>query len=107
MSRVTYYFPNTDLRSGHLGLQKIAAKEGKAVSTLRPGEFLLFVNRAKTAFKLFSSKNLIAHYRSEHRIDLRAVEYIPSAFDGGEFNFSAALKKVLEKDLKKRGIRVN
>lgn len=107
MNRVLHYFPNSDMRRGHLGLSIVAAKNGKDVTKLSPGEFLLFVNRAQTQLKLYAHGNVVAHYKQpKGRIDLRAITEIPQAFSGGTFDFNRALQKVLEKDLSKRGIRL-
>jgi hypothetical protein len=99
-------FPNTDLRSGHDGLRKIAVKSKKNPGELQNGEFLLFINKAQSAFKMFAANNTIVHYKSPvGLVDIRAIEYLPSCFNGGTLNYDVALAKVLEKTLGKRFIK--
>lgn len=106
-NEIVHYFPRSDLRSGHVGLTKMAAKAGYKPSELNPGEFLVFVNSRKTALKIFAANHIVAHYKSPtNYIDIRVLQYIPQAFSGGRFNYSVALQKVLEKDFTKKGIRL-
>lgn len=107
MNQVVYYFPNSDMRRGHAGLSEYATKAGKDVTKLQPGQFLLFVNRKKTQLKLYAAGNCVTHYKPETgRVDLRIVSEIPRAFSGGKFDYSKALRAVLERDFSKRGIRL-
>jgi len=102
-NKLVHYFPESDLRSGHTGLAKLAQKARVSVSALNPGDFLLFVNRKQTAFKVLTANNILAHYKSPSgRVDLGAVQYMSAAFSGGEFNFDRALYIKLEKDLARR-----
>jgi len=102
-NHVVHYFPRTDLRNSHMGLELLAKKAGHKVSELEAGEFLVFLNAAKTAFKVLCSNNIVAHYRSPSGyVDLRALQYLPAAFNGGKFNFDRALLLVLTKDLKRK-----
>lgn len=103
-NRVVHYFPNTDIRCGHDGLKQIAIKAG--FREVKPGEYLLFVNRKKTHLKVMAANNIVAHYRSPcGRVDLRAIQYIPEAFNGEGFDFNRSLRSLLVKDLAKRGIK--
>lgn len=105
MSKVVHYFPNTDMRCSHDGLSLIAKKAG--FNEIGQGDFLLFVNRAKTHLKVLTTNHIVAHYRSPSgRVDLGAIQYLPLAFAGEGFDFNRALKAKLEKDLAKRGIKV-
>lgn len=93
-------FPNTDLRSGHFGLRKLSLKFKKNPEILEKGQFLLFINRAQSAFKMYASNNTLVHYKSPRgRIDIRTIEHLPECFNGGQINYDKALATVLEKTL--------
>lgn len=102
-NRVIRYFPDTHLGNGHDGLAKIAEKNGINVKDLAWGEFVIFTNRKKTALKLYSQGNLVAHLRmpGEQRMDLRVISLIPRFFNGSSINYSAAIGEVLRKELGK------
>lgn len=105
-NEIIRYLPRTDLRSGHDGLAKIALKAGINPKTLEPGQFIVFLNRAKTAMKIYAANNLVVHYKSPTNwIDIRTFQFIPQAFSGGKFNYSVALRRVIEIDFKKRGLK--
>jgi hypothetical protein len=99
MQKIIRYFSNSDLRSGHLGLAKIARNYKVDPRGLGAGEYLVFVNRAKTKVKVYTGGNIIAFLSSKTRIDLRTIALIPKYFDGGEIKYSQALEEVIKKDL--------
>lgn len=104
MTKIVRYFPDTDLRAGHDMLADKAIRNKINVKALGRGEFVVFVNRAKTALKMFAgSANLVAYLRLEKgKLDLRTISLIPEYFDGSEIKYDLALKKVIEKDLGNR-----
>lgn len=103
MNSIISVFPNADLRCGHTGLAITAADGNKSADNLKPGQFLLFINRKQTAFKLLAFNNTLVHYRSPAgRIDLRAIQYLPQCFTAGKFNYDIALKRMFEKTLRKK-----
>ena len=103
MNRLISVFPNTDLRSGHAGLTKVALKAKRDVSKLEPGNFILFINRNQSAFKMFASNNMVVHYKSPRgRIHIDAIQYLPACFNGEKLNYNKALGMALEKTLGKR-----
>ncbi len=94
-------FPATPMYYSHRGLKEIAKESRVNLETLESGEFVLFLNKAQTAFKLFAANNTIVYYRhARGSINMEAVRYIPSVFGGGEFKYDRALEKVLDKKLK-------
>lgn len=96
-------YPSSDLRSGHSGLTKVLAKDGRDPATLEAGQFFLFINRAQSAFKMFAANNTVVHYKSPRgRVDIRAIQYIPHCFSGGKLNFNKALSLMLDKYLIKK-----
>lgn len=94
------FFPNADLRCGHLGLGEFALKKGKIdTSLLKPGEFLIFANRIQSKFKIIGPNNILIYLKSNgtERIPIRAIQLLPKLFSGEEFNFKAAAKLGFEK----------
>ena len=97
------YIPDTDLRQGHLGLSKVAAKAKRPVDKLETGQFLLFINRSQTALKMLTTGGVLVHLKSPRgRLDFEAVNLIPKYFNGSRFNYSGALKETLTKRLARR-----
>ena len=103
-NHILSYFPDIDLRQGHLGLSKVAAMAKRPLNNLNQGDFLLFVNRSQTALKVLTTGGVLVHVKSEHgRLNFEAVNMLPQYFSGSAFNYKGALKKTLEKRLAKRG----
>lgn len=97
-NRIVRVYPNVSMQYGHRGLRLMAKKE---VDLLDQGNFLLFMNKAQTAFKLFT-RDLVVHYKHPRgRIDVRSLQYIPHCFGAGKFNFDVAVDKFLTKVLAK------
>ena len=106
MAKLVHYFKDADMRCTHKGLTMMARKSRINPDRLGASEYLLFVNRAQTMFKLLGPNNVMVHVRSSTgRLDLRTLQYLPSNFSGENFSYKQALKKVIEKDFKKRQSR--
>lgn len=91
-------FLGSDLRCSHKGLGAVAKKAGVSVDELKPGEYYIFVNNAKTQFKMVTTYGTtLAHFKMPNSqvIDLRAVKYLPTFFSGNQINYLGALKEVL------------
>lgn len=101
-NHIVSFFPDTDLRCGHAGLTNLALSAKRNPSALKPGQFLVFVNRQQTAIKILATSDMLAHYKSPSgRVNLTAVTLLPKYFNGGSFNYSAALKATILRTLKK------
>lgn len=98
-NRIIRYFPESDLRCGHLGLSVVARKHKIDTSELSPGEFLVFSNKTKNKMKIYAPGNVIAYLKSpdNRRLDLRVITLIPRFFNGTDFNYSGALKELFER----------
>lgn len=92
-------FFNADMRNGHDGLRLLARTHKIDMDILNSNEFVCFVNRRQTQLKLFAPDNVIAHYKSDKRIDVRTIRLIPRFFNGRELIYDEALRQVLEKNL--------
>ncbi len=99
-SKIVRYFPDSDLRSGHLGLAKIARKNKVNVEELAAGEYCIFTNRKKTDLKMYVGGNIVAHYKSPrgHRINPKVIRIIPLFFNGREIDYDAALTAVMKRE---------
>lgn len=98
MSKLISVFPNTDLRSGHPGLQVKAAKADVDVTEINPGELVLFINKKQTAFKAFAHNNTLIYYKHQRgMLNLEAIKYLPTCLNGSELNYDRALAKVFER----------
>ncbi len=101
MNRIVRVFPDTDLRNGHYGLAKVLAKHKITAGEIMHGEFVMFLNRTQTAFKLYAANNtLVYHKHSRGRINLEAIKYFPEVFCAGDFSYDKALEKVLTRRLR-------
>lgn len=101
--KIVRYFSDVHLGNAHAGLFRLASKEGINMKAIGSGEYVVFVNRAQTAFKMFAQGNVIAHYKNpaNRRIDPKTIVELPRYFNGGAINYDAALKKVIEREFKK------
>lgn len=103
MNRIIRYFPDTNLKCGHVGLAMIAGEHDINVDTLNEGEFIIFVNVAQTALKLYTSGNLVSHLKMPDgaRLNLEVIRLIPKHFNGTSIKYDAALKESLERKFNK------
>ncbi len=100
-NRVIRFFPETCMSNGHQGLKAMAEKNGIKLSSLDRGEFLLFMNKSQTAVKLYTRGNLIAHYRGDHKIDIRTLTMLPRYFNGVDIDYRGAVKEVIEREFRR------
>jgi hypothetical protein len=99
INRVLRVVFNTDLRNSHDGLS-ILAKDFKIdTAQLRPGEYIVFVNRSKTALKLYAAGQVVAHFRmpTHRKMDMRVISLIPRFFNGRELKYDDALRELITK----------
>jgi len=92
-------FMDAHLGNGHAGLENLANKEKESLVKLSPGEFAIFINKKKTALKMVTAYGTtIAHFKmpKDHRLDLRAIKYLPTFFSGRELNYLGALREVFK-----------
>lgn len=110
MSRILHIFWDVDMRCGHHGLNDIARKEKKSVDTLKPGDFLCFINANQDKIKVLApiegeenTLGVLGSYRSpKGRIGMAALQYIPHAFGDAGFNMNRAIKAALVSKLKRK-----
>jgi hypothetical protein len=101
--QVIHYFPDTHLGRGHNGLRAIAKRHRKDISNLEDGQFALFINVARTAFKMFAAGNIIVHHKTPDNsvISPQTIRLLPKYFNGGQLDFRGALAEAVEKDFER------
>lgn len=93
-------FKNTDLRGGHKWLAEIAKNHRLNVADLKPGQMVVFVNRAQTQMKTYAAGNSIVHTKKVgrgQRIDMETIKFLPMIFDQNGIDYNEALKRRLKK----------
>lgn len=103
-NKLMRYFSDVDFRNNHDGLRTIALKAGIDVSKLNCGEYLIFVNRNRTALKMFAPNNTVAHLKmpGNAKLNLKCIELLPTFFNGHSLDYTSALRKVILEDLQKK-----
>ena len=96
-NRVLHFIFDVSMSNGHHGLKLLAQKEKINVDTLMPGQFVLFLNKAFTACKLFAANNVVLHYKTPHNraLNVHALKLLPHFYDGTDIGYDRALKQVL------------
>lgn len=79
--RVVQLFFNVNLIKAHRGLGMLAHEYDIDLGRLEPGQYVGFLNRRRTAIKLFTSGNIYAYLRlHEGQITADIVNQIPRVF---------------------------
>jgi hypothetical protein len=100
---VTRIVDNADLRLGHYTLAAIAKQIGIDIALMKEGsgQCVVFLNCAKTSFKMFFSPKSMMYYKSEQKLDPEAIHGVArSIMSGGKGDWDEELEKVLLKRLK-------
>lgn len=92
--RLTRVFLDVDLRQAFHGLRVLAKKAHTPVS---PESSILFINAARTKFKLLrANKYLVCYNNGTRRIPLEAIAHLPQAFGGTDTEMTAEIRKSIE-----------
>lgn len=102
MNKILRVFLETDMRSQHDGLIKVAKAQKVDLTSVNMGEHVLFINRKMDRIKLYSSSGVLSYFRStKGRLSLHVIEQIPRCFDAkGKINWDQAERLALDKQLK-------
>jgi len=94
------YFANSDMRCGHTGLAAIAKKRGINLDNLGVGDLVVFVNSKQDKVKVATAGYTLSYLRmpSGQRINPGVISLIPKFFNGGQINYSGALRQVIMKE---------
>ncbi len=101
MGTLAHFFLDTDLRCSHDGL--VAILEKKKI-TVDEGEYVVFMNSARTMVKMFcGGNNALLHYKKDGRVlDPGVIRYLPKHCGGNRLNMDEAVKEHLHTILKRR-----
>lgn len=93
------YFPEVVMSNGHNGLSKLAKDAGIDPAKLKPGEYLMFVNKSQTALKMYTPGNVVAHLKmpGTQKLNPRTITMLPRFFNGKEINYNGALREAFRK----------
>lgn len=98
--KIARVYLDCDLRCSFDGLNALLKKDGVEIAS-SPGNFVLFMNRKATAFKLLTANSYLMFYRSPSgRIALDAIQNIPEFFDGTRLDFNKAVEKTVKEKLR-------
>lgn len=82
-------FFDINLGMGHRGLAELSKNSNAG--------YIVFINRKKSAFKVLSTKNVVAYFKPDSgKIDLNMIRDLPKYFDKGMSGYNQTLKKHLE-----------
>lgn len=80
-------------------LTEIMRKSSMPIESLKAGEFVVFVNRKQTAFKLLATTNVMVYHNNKNRrFPITAITHFPEFFDGHTINIT----KAVERDIKQQ-----
>lgn len=107
--KIIHIFFDIDMRNQHDGLKILAHKKNVDVEALNNNQHVIFINKSLNRLKMYSSKGVLSYIKSKNIFDLDAIKYIPEAFanDDVELIYTKALKKTLEKKLKRNNHNEN
>ena len=98
MDRIVQVFSNVHMGYGHPGLSAILKKN---IGRMFPkdGELFVFINKKKSAAKVYAAKNIVFHLKPESgRIEMHSILELPHAIGvDGTLNYSKALELALKR----------
>jgi len=87
-------FLNTTMSYSFNGLKAILKDSGTNPDTMANDKFVVFINKARTAFKVMVGPHYILYHNNGSKpFPLEAISHFPEFFDGKRINFSAAAKQ--------------
>lgn len=100
--KLAHIFFDVNMSKGHKGLGEILKSNKKKISD---DTSVIFINKRWTALKMLTSSNVILHLKTPKsgRIDPNTIKYLPHCVDGGEIDYSKALKAALDRDYRRKG----
>src|ERR1700722_7133787 len=102
MNSIARVFLDVHMGQNFQGLTRLMVKEKIDPRKLGVGDFVIFINRKSTGFKLMAGNSYLVYYKSNRQIPLEAIQYLPASFGGSEFEFNKAIEKMLKSKVKYR-----
>lgn len=102
--RIRRVYTDVHMGLGHKSLSEICLGDGIRTDNLDRGDYIIFINKAQTALKLFAAGNTIAYFKMPYggKLDMGVVSLIPTFFNGDTIDYPGALSELI----KRRGIQV-
>lgn len=89
-NKVMYLFEDVNMGQSHNGLSAVAKKAGVHIKSLKSGEFVVFVNKARTQIAVVAGttetngRGVVAKHKPiSGKLDHRAIRTVAEAFGGG------------------------
>lgn len=111
-SQLKRLFLNVSMVNRIDGLRVIAEKEGLEIKEMQDGDFVFFVNAARTKLAAligapqgkFMDGGIMCYYKAPRgtHITVDAIRYIPKFFDGRAMNYEKALEAAITTALAKK-----
>jgi hypothetical protein len=101
MNRIMQVFSDVHLGQGHKGLGDILKKEiGRTLP--KEGELFVFINKAKSAAKVFAQNSVLFYVKPvSGKLEMASIIELPRAIGAnGTLNYSKALELALRKKIK-------
>jgi hypothetical protein len=105
---IVQVFQSVDMRYQHEGLEILAKQANIDVNKLEPGQYVVFINQAKTIVRLYAAHGVVAgiRLRDGQKVDMRTIHLIPEAFNGtNRLDYDKVLKKAVEEALVRKANR--
>lgn len=105
-NRVIHFFGNVSMTNGHDGLAEIA--HGKVdIDSLKPGEFVAFINKSFTAMKLLTGCGVLLHWRQpSHRTLYKVVvDTLPHFLSGEDIGYSREVQQAIARYYRKHLVK--
>lgn len=100
--KIARIFFDSDMRQGFQGMHGVLQKAKVDHRNLDPADFYIFMNHARTKFKLLSGQYLVYFNNGNRRIPLEAIQYLPSNFGGSQLDLERAMTNALRTSLLKQ-----
>jgi len=98
--RIARVYFEQDMRCNFPGLEAVMRKEGVDPQTLPSGSFTLFMNAARTKFKMMVGNAYLVYFSNGNkRIPLEAIQHLPQFFDGTTLDFAKAIEKSVKEKM--------
>lgn len=97
MNSVARVFLDTHMGLSFDGLNSLMRKAKFNTENLDEGDFVMFLNRKCTAYKVLKPHAKVIVYQNfgTRRVPLDAIQYLPRNFGGSKFEFEKAVEKAL------------
>lgn len=100
--KLAHVFFDVDMRLSHQGLKDLLKKKR---IVMQEGDFIVFLNAAKTMIKAFAKNHdaiLFVKNGNNRRLDLGIIKYLPKYCNGPTLDLAAAVEENLKDIMARR-----